>query len=100
MANKTIVMSKHRRFLQLYSQGKSKLFISIYLELSRNTVDKHVLQYKLPDLPLEETDKLSDTDLDKLLFVQVSDDLSTRHKVLYDFFPYMEIMHPALLQGS
>jgi transposase len=90
MANKTIVMSKLRRLLQLYSQGKSKLFISKYLELSRNTVDKYVLQYKLLDLPLEEIDKLSDTDLDKLFFVQVTDDLSPRHKVLYDFFPYME----------
>ena len=90
MANKTIVMSKLRRLLQLYSQGKSKLFISKYLELSRNTVDKYVLQYKLLDLPLEETDKLTDTDLDKLFFVQVTDDLSPRHKVLYDFFPYME----------
>jgi len=90
MANKTIVMSKLRRLLQLYSKGKSKLFISKYLELSRNTVDKYVLQYELLDLPLEEIDKLSDPDLDKLFFVQVSDDLSPRHKVLYDFFPYME----------
>ena len=90
MANKTIVMSKLRRLLQLYSQGKSKLFISKYLELSRNTVDKYVLQYKLLDLPLEEIEKLSDTDLDKLFFVQVPDDPSPRHKTLYDFFPYME----------
>jgi transposase len=90
MANKTIVMSKLRRLLQLHSQGKSKLFISKYLELSRNTVDKYVLQYKLLDLPLEEIDRLTDTDLDKLFFVQVTDDLSPRQKALYDFFPYME----------
>jgi transposase len=90
MANKTIVMSKLRRLLQLHSQGKSKLFISKYLELSRNTVDKYVLQYKLLDLPLEDIDKLTDTDLDKLFFIQVTDDPSPRHKVLYSFFPYME----------
>jgi transposase len=90
MANKTIVMSKLRRLLQLYSQGKSKLFISNYLELSRNTVDKYILQYRLLDLPSEEIDKLTDTDLDKLFFVQVTDDLPPRHKALYGFFPYME----------
>jgi len=90
MANKEIVMSKLRRLLQLYSQGKSKLFISKYLELSRNTVDKYVIRYKLLDLPPKEIDKLSDTDLDKLFFVQVTEDLPQRHKVLYNFFPYME----------
>ena len=90
MANKTIVMSKLRRLLQLYSQGKSKLFISQYLELSRNTVDKYTLQYRLLNLPLEEIDKLTDTDLDKLFFVQIPEDLSPKLKVLYSFFPYME----------
>jgi len=90
MANKTIVMSKLRRLLQLYSQGKSKLFISNYLELSRNTVDKYILQFRLLDLPIDEIDKLNDTDLDKLFFVQVSEDLPPRQKALYDFFPYME----------
>ena len=90
MANKTIVMSKLRRLLQLHSQGKSKLFISKYLELSRNTVDKYVLQYKLLNLPLEEVEKLTDNDLDKLFFVQIKEDLSPRQKVLYSFYPYME----------
>jgi transposase len=90
MANKTIVMSKLRRLIQLYSQGKSKLFISKYLELSRNTVDKYTLPYRLLDLSLEEIDKLTDTDLDKLFFVQLPEDLPARHKALYAFFPYME----------
>jgi transposase len=90
MANKTIVMSKLRRLLQLHSQGKSKLFISKYLELSRNTVDKYILQYKLLDLPPEEIERLTDSDLDKLFFVQVIDDLNPRQKTMYAFFPYME----------
>lgn len=90
MANKTIVMSKLRRLLQLYSQGKSKLFISKYLELSRNTVDKYILQYKLLELSLEEVERLTDTDLDKLFFVQVKKELTPRQKAMYSFFPYME----------
>lgn len=83
MAYKEIVMSKLRRLLQLYSQGKSKLFISKYLELSRNTVDKYVLSYKLLDLPPKEIDKLSDTDLDKLFFVQVTEDLPRWNCYIY-----------------
>jgi transposase len=90
MANKTIAMSKLRRLIQLHSQGKSKLFISKYLDLSRNTVDKYLLQYKLLGLPLEEVDKLADTDLDKLFFAQKNEGLPPRLKVLYSFFPYME----------
>ncbi len=38
MANKTTDMSKVRKVLKFYSNGKSKLFISNYLSLSRNTV--------------------------------------------------------------
>jgi len=48
MANKPIVMSKLRRVLQLYHQGKSKLFISNYLGLSRNTVNKYITQWTYP----------------------------------------------------
>ena len=83
-------MSKLRRILQLYSQGKSKLFISQYLELSRNTVDKYILQFRLLELPLEEVEKLTDNDLDKLFFVQATEALSPKLKVIYSFFPYME----------
>ena len=90
MANKTIVMSKLRRLLQLHQQGKSKLFISKYLELSRNTVDKYILQYKLLDLPSDEMERLSDSDLDKLFFVQVTEELTPRQKGMYEFFPHME----------
>jgi transposase len=39
---------------------------------------------------LEEVEKLTDNDLDKLFFVQIKEDLSPRQKVLYSFYPYME----------
>jgi hypothetical protein len=91
MANIEIVMSKLRRLLQLYNQGKGKLFISKYLDLSRNTVDKYILRFKLLNLPHDNVDKLSDTDLDKLFFVQPTDDLSPRHKALYSFSPHIKV---------
>lgn len=90
MANKPIVMSKLRRLIQLFQQGKSKLFISKYLDLSRNTVDKYILHYKLLDLPAEEIERLTDSDLDKLFFVKVIEELTPRQRVMYEFFPFME----------
>lgn len=90
MANKPIVMSKLRRLIQLFQQGKSKLFISKYLDLSRNTVDKYILNYKLLDLPAEEIERLTDSDLDKLFFVKVIEELTPRQRVMYEFFPFME----------
>ncbi len=66
MANKPIVMSKLRRVLQLYKQGKSKLFISNYLALSRNTVNKYTTQSLLLNKSTEELLTCSDVDLEKL----------------------------------
>jgi len=51
---------------------------------------KYILKFQLLDLPAEEMEKLTDSDLDKLFFVQVTDDLTPRQKVMYEFFPYME----------
>ena len=90
MANKTIAMSKLRRLIQLHVQGKSKLFISRYLDLSRNTVDKYLTQCKIMGVSLGEVEKLTDIDLDKLFFIKAQEELPPRIKVLHSFFPYME----------
>ncbi|MBG6188271.1 DNA-binding NarL/FixJ family response regulator [Flavobacterium sp. CAN_S2] len=42
MANKITDMSKIRKVIKFYCDGKSKLFISSYLSLSRNTVKKYI----------------------------------------------------------
>ncbi len=60
MANKSIVMSKSRRLLQLHNEGKSKLFISNYLDLSRNTVDKYLTILKIIGKPIEDLLLLKD----------------------------------------
>jgi len=92
MANKPIVMSKLRRVLQLYHQGKSKKFISEYLGLSRNTVDKYITQCLLLEKPIEEIIALSDLDLEKLLIAKPPPDPSQKQKDLNSFFPYMDKM--------
>ncbi len=46
MANKLTDMSKVRKVLRLHHKGESKLFISRYLSLSRNTVKKYIAHAK------------------------------------------------------
>ena len=92
MANKPIVMSKLRRVLQLYHQGKSKLFISNYLGLSRNTVNKYITQCLLLDKPIADVLDISDLDLEKLFIEKPPPDPTKKLKELYSFFPYVEKM--------
>lgn len=83
-------MSKIRRLLQLYSKGKSKLFISKYLDLSRNTVNKYVTHSFLLNIPVEELLKLDDVELEKLFTERPQQEPSERLKELYNFFPYVD----------
>jgi transposase len=90
MANKLISMSKVRKVIQLYSQGRSKLFISKYLSLSRNTVKKYIALYHMLDLSPEEIKQKSDLELEALFINNKEPDMSPKMKKLYTFFPYME----------
>jgi hypothetical protein len=83
-------MSKLRRVLQLYHQRKSKLFISNYLGLSRNTVDKYITQCLLLEKPIEEVLKINDLELEKLFIVKPPEEPTKKLKELHSFFPYME----------
>jgi len=53
MANKLTDMSKIRKAIKLHYSGKSKLFISQYLSLSRNTVKKYLSLFEVQGLTLE-----------------------------------------------
>lgn len=90
MANKSIVMSKLRRLLQLHYQGKSKLFISNYLDLSRNTIDKYLTQLKFLNEPIEELLQLNDIGLEELFVKKPVKAPSQKMKNLHEFFPYMD----------
>jgi transposase len=90
MANKPITMSKLRKVLQLYLNGKSKKFISNYLNLSRNTVKKYLIELNALNLSIEELNQLSDLDLEKLFVEKPPVEQSARESALYKFFPYME----------
>lgn len=83
-------MSKVRKVIQLHHQGKSKLFISKYLNLSRNTVKKYIALYQLLNLSIEGINKKSDADLEKLFSKSEEDVVSPKLQAVYAFFPYME----------
>ena len=90
MANKLIDMSKVRKVLQLHYQGKSKLFISRYLSLSRNTVKKYIALFCFLHLDYEELMKKSDAELEDLFSNYKPTIVSSKLKTLYEFFPYVE----------
>jgi len=90
MANKKTDMSKVRKVIVLHHQGRSKSFISKYLQLSRNTVKKYLNLYRLLNLDIEKVTNKSDAELEDLFSSNHQPELSPKLQALYDFFPYME----------
>jgi len=90
MAGKTLDMNKLRKTLKLHAQGRSKVFISKYLQLSRNTVKKYIKQFISLELPFDEIDKKSDQELEALFITKEVKSLPKRTSELYAFFPYVE----------
>ena len=87
MANNPLEMSKVRKVLLLYLQGRSKLFISEYLSLSRNTVIKYITQSKLLGIDESKLNSLSDLELDVMFSGKKTLQLTSRLQQLYDYFP-------------
>jgi transposase len=90
MANKLIDMRKVRKVITLHHQGKSKVFISKYLSLSRNTVKKYIALYQLLNLNIEDINQKTDTQLEDLFSNNKTVNPSPKLRAVYDFFPYME----------
>jgi transposase len=85
MAAKTIDMSKLRTVIKFYVQGKSKVFISSYLGLSRNTVKKYIKQFSGLKLTFDELNKLTDVELDELFSIQKEKELNPKRQDLESF---------------
>ncbi len=90
MANRIIDMRKVRKVITLHHQGKSKVFISKYLSLSRNTVKKYIALYQLLNLTIEDINEKSDAELEELFSSNKTQNPSPKLQAVYDFFPYME----------
>ena len=88
MAGKSIEMSKLRNVIKLHLQGKSKVFISQYLGISRNTVKKYIRQFSALKMPYEEIELMSDLSLEALFINAPERELPEHLQALYAFFPY------------
>jgi len=90
MANRLTDMSKVRKVIELHCKEKSKVFISKYLSLSRNTVKKYIALYQLLGMTIEDIDMKSDAELEDMFSNNRSQHPTPKIKAIYDFFPYME----------
>lgn len=92
MANNTISMNKIRQILRLYDQGKSKLTIAGYLDLSRTTIRKYITAFDTCDLSFKQVDALEDRELEDLFgkIQEKSKYRSQRLQALQRCFPRIE----------
>lgn len=90
MANKITDMSKIRKVIKFYCNGKSKLFISKYLSLSRNTVKKYISLFEVLGLSIEAINEKTDAELELLFSQNTVESISPKLQALHNFFPKME----------
>ena len=90
MANKVTDMSKIRKALKMHHAGKSKLFISSYLSLSRNTVKKYISLFLVSGLSIENIGEKTDSELEALFSHQSDESIPPKLQKLQEYFPKME----------
>ena len=90
MANKVTDMSKIRKALKMHHAGKSKLFISSYLSLSRNTVKKYISLFLVSGLSIENIGEKTDSELEALFSHQSDESIPAKLQKLQEYFPKME----------
>lgn len=83
-------MSKIRKVIKFHCSGKSKLFISNYLSLSRNTVKKYIALFDALGLNLEDLEKKADADLEDLFSQSTLESANPKLEKLQSYFPKME----------
>jgi transposase len=83
-------MSKVRQILRLYTEGVSKKTISKKAGVTRNTAKRYIHQFIAIGKPLEELEKSTDTELEKLFMAKESTVLNKKLRQLYEYFPDVE----------
>jgi len=82
-------MTKIRSILRLYTRV-SKKTISEKAGATRNTVKKYIRHYIAMNIPLEELDQMSDTELEHLFSIKEQNEPQKRMNDLLDIFPEIE----------
>jgi transposase len=87
MANQRINMSKIRYILRLYSQGRSKLQISMHGGVSRNTLKTYIKLFEESGLSFSQIDELSDKELEQMFTKPSVKPLNAHQELLFSLFP-------------
>jgi transposase len=90
MANKTILMSRIRQILRLYTQGQSNKKISELTCSSRNTVKKYIHKFIHEHLTYDTISRMSDHELDLLFGYTEPAVRDKRFEQLQSLLPEME----------
>lgn len=90
MSNKLILMSNVRQILKLYTQGVSKKSISKRTDVTRNTVKRYIREFIALGQKMEDLEKLSDAELEKLFMTREPTSVADKLQVLYEYFPMVE----------
>jgi transposase len=90
MANNPITMSKIRHVLRLYFQKKGKKVISEQTGVARNTIKKYLRIFKSLNIPFDELNKLSDSELEKLFIKEGAREPTERLVQLHSCFPSVD----------
>src|SRR4030042_6783694 len=90
MSNNLIIMSKARSILKMYSEGVSKQSISVRTGATPNTVKKYIRQFIAMNKPLEEFDRLNDSELEQLFSFKEQREPDKRLQELITIFPEVE----------
>ena len=83
-------MKKLRTVLRLYTEGKSKSFISGYCRISRNTVKKYIARFKSSKLTYNLVEGMSKSALHTLFQSSEQVELDPRFEVLESRFIKMQ----------
>jgi transposase len=92
MSNNTILMSKIRQILRLYTNRKGTKHISTQTGIARNTVKKYISKFIKLKISFEEINEMDDFKLNELFGKQSTPEppVSYRYKKVLSFFPYMD----------
>lgn len=90
MANTTISMSKIRKILRMYTQGRSIMSIAAQSDASRNTVKKYLASFKDCGFTFDEVNALNDKELEDLFGKSKEHAASDRMQSMLRCFPHVD----------
>ena len=90
MANKTILMTKIRQILRFYTQGVSKVKISVQTGASRNTVKKYIKRFLSEKMTYDMLSSMTDSELEVFFGSVESPEKDPRFDQLQAMLPDLE----------